>query len=323
MRISTWSLVGTWLCLSACGGGEQAGQSFEWNDTGDELTLNLGPLDVPVGDVFECYYTPFTTEEMLPVVRSWGKQGSGGHHIAVFYTDNPRPVGHHPCQDAEMVDWHLVAGTAGDNGGSGSQVIRIPEGLAFKLLPGKQVVVQLHYINASGAVEHVNDNVTLETVAESDVESYVNYMFFSYEAFDVPAGARYESVSTCTVPRDLQTILLLGHMHEFGESYSLDEIDGSGQFTSNLYEQDEWAPSFASHPPLQFYEKDDPLLLAEGTRLRQTCRWNNYSDENVLFPREMCVGIALYYPDDGELDCKPDQDTDPSTRQDRVLDPEE
>jgi hypothetical protein len=272
------------------------------------LTFTTGPFQVPPGDQFECFYTSTKTPRELGVQGSHGQQQSGGHHITVYYTDVERPPQHHPCDDKEMVNWHMVGGTAGDDGAAAivDKNLALPEGMALKIPAGKQLVMQVHYINTSKETKTVNDSVTLRLLQPSQVKSYANYIAASHESWEIPPKAPFETTATCTVTQDLQVLLLLGHMHEYGKHYKLERLGADGVPVETLYEQ-EWEPSFTAHPPINRYTPEKPLLIKAGTKMKQTCKWDNTTDQSMLFPREMCVFFAFYFPDKGELFCERDK----------------
>jgi hypothetical protein len=121
-----------------------------------------------------------------------------------------------------------------------------------------------------------------------------------------PRGVGYHT-TTCRTERDLAVLIMLGHMHAYGKHYRLDKIDESGNLIETMYDTD-WKPYDVSHPPVQRFEPSAPLTIAKGTRLRQTCSWQNDSAESAHFPREMCTGVMYYFPDTGggQLDGPPD-----------------
>lgn len=262
------------------------------------LQFETGTFDVGPGDVFECFYLDAFAEEDLAIVGSTGTQGKGGHHIVAYWTDVFRDPQHHACIDEEMTTWHQIAGSAGDGG----EVVGLPDGLAIKVPAGMQLVLQAHYINTSGEVQSVNDSVTLEKADPSDIVAYANYYVTNDDQFQVNPNAAGQSVSTCTLDRDLDVVTLLGHMHEEGKSYRLEIVDDQDQPLEVLYEH-AWEPSFTSHPPVDYWPADAPLHLPKGTRLRQTCDWQNTTADPLIFPREMCLAFMYYFPDQGELVC--------------------
>jgi hypothetical protein len=295
-RAFTWCALFTGLTagvlIAGCGGTDDGDDP---SDT--ELTLRTGEFTAGVGDTFTCFYTDVISDRELSVSGAAGGQGVGGHHIIAYYADDPRPVGHHECTDAEMVNLHQIAGSAGD-GGVGP--LSLGSGLALKVPAGKQFVLQAHYINVTDAPQTVDDWVTLQLMKPADVFAYVNYFVTNDDTFEIPAESAYTHTTYCTVPRDLDVILTLGHMHEEGRHYQLEVVDGPPAVAPQVLRSDDWEPLFASHPPLTYYPVTAPLHLAAGTRLKQTCDWSNTTARTVLFPREMCLSFMYYFPGDGD-----------------------
>ena len=261
------------------------------------LRLETGEFTIPIGDSFTCFYTDVYSDRELSVSGAGGGQGIGGHHIIAYYADEPRPVGHHPCTDEEMTNLHQIAGSAGD-GGAGP--ISLHDDLALKVPPGKQFVLEAHYINATDGEMTVNDWVSLNLMKPEEVFSYVNYFVTNDDTFEVPPTADYTHTTYCTVMRDLDVVLTLGHMHEEGRHYQLEVMGDGGTAAPQVLRSDAWEPSFTSHPPVTSYPVAAPLHLPAGTRLRQTCDWSNTSARTLIFPREMCLSFMYYFPGDGD-----------------------
>lgn len=261
-----------------------------------QLSLTTGTFTVPVGDSFTCFYTDVMTPRELSVTGASGAQGLGGHHIIAYYADTPRPVGSHACTDEEMTNLHQIAGSAGVEG---EGPLTLHDNLALKVPANRQLVLQAHYINVTDGPLTVDDSVTLELARPEEVFAYVNYFVTNDDTFEIPPTASYTHTTYCTVQRDLDVILTLGHMHEDGRQYRLEVLDGAGAPTQMLRD-DTWAPSYTSHPPVTHYSVNQPLHLTAGTRLRQTCDWDNTSDRTVIFPREMCLAFMYYFPGEGD-----------------------
>ena len=279
---------GTAAAPGATGPGTQAaGFHFE-----------TGEFTIQPGDTFECFYTATTTDRDMNIQGATGKQGLGGHHLTVYYTDQKVPVGHHPCTDVEMIGLHQVAGAADGKEG----IIGLPDGYATKVPAGKQLVVQSHYIRTADGPLTVNDSIDLQTVEDKDVKEFANSFVMVDGNFKVPPRAAATSATLCTTPQDLDMLIVLGHMHELGAHYKLERVDAAGKSLETLYETD-WEPLYMAHPPLNKYDPAKPLHLPKGTLLRQTCSWKNTDDAEKTFPREMCVMFSYYIPDNGFLQC--------------------
>src|SRR4051812_9429684 len=112
------------LLLVACGDAEPAPDPVDEN----VFYFETGQFEVAPGESFECFYTNTFTDRELAVHGSDGQQGPGGHHVLVYWTDNPRDPQHHPCKDDEMVSWHQIAGSGGEAIGQDG-LLALPEGL--------------------------------------------------------------------------------------------------------------------------------------------------------------------------------------------------
>lgn len=295
----TMTMLGCALLAYGCGSDAASPTTTEIEKTETVgFRFSTGKFTIQPGDTFECFYTDTITDRQLNVNAAKGAQGPGGHHLTVYYTDQKVPVGHHTCSDQEMVALHQIAG-AGD-GKEG--IIGLPAGYATKVPPGKQLVVQAHYIRTETTPAEVEDVIELVTIKDEDVIQFANGFVMNDATFNLEPRSRKTSTTDCVMPRDFDLLLLLGHMHEWGAHYKLERVDEKGKPVEMLYETD-WDPIYASHPPVTSYDPKRPLHLAKGTRIRQTCEWNNVEDHEMAFPREMCVMFSYYIPDDGFIIC--------------------
>ncbi len=290
------------LLVSACATDDVATSSplpTEPAPASSGFRFSTGPFEIQPGDTFECFYTSTITDKQLNVRSATGRQGPGGHHITVYYTDQKVPVGHHECTDVEMIGLHQIAGANDGNEG----IIGLPEGYATVVPAGKQLVVQAHYIRTEPGPATVEDVVDLQTLEANEVKAFANSFVLVDGGFKVPPRGEATSVSDCVVPKDLDLLLLLGHMHEWGSRYKLERIDEATNKPVEMLYETAWEPLFTSHPPVTSYDPQKPLHLPKGTRLRQTCTWKNTESNELQFPREMCVMFSYYFPDDGFLQC--------------------
>lgn len=260
--------------------------------------FSTGKFTIEPGDNFECFYTDSITQTQLNVQSAKGHQGPGGHHLIVYYTDQKVDPGHHKCLDQEMIALHQIAGT----GDSKEGIVGLPDGYAIKVPAGKQLVVQAHYIRTEATPLEVEDFVELETVEEKDVKAFANAFVVFDGSFNLQPHSRTKSTVDCVLARDFDVLLLLGHMHEWGAHYRFERVDEHGKPLETIYETD-WDPLYTSHPPVHSYDPAKPLHLAKGTRVRQTCEWQNTEDHEMAYPREMCVMFSYYIPDDGFIMC--------------------
>ena len=285
------------LGATACGGGEP---SDDVNVTQDDniISFETEEFEVPPGDYFECFFTDIITDREMSVYGASGLQGPGGHHILAYYTDVFREPEHHPCRDEEMVTLNQIAGSSGEEGLD----LQLYDDLAIRIPEGVQLVLEAHYINTTGAPYTVKDKVSLKLLDPSEVSSYVGHYVTNDESFEVPPNGEHLSTTYCEVEDDLDIVVSLGHLHEEGTHYRLEIIDEQENVLETLRD-DPWEPEYASHPPLDNYAKSEPLHLAKGTLLRQTCEWENTQNFPLIFPREMCLGFFYFFPGDERVIC--------------------
>ena len=293
--VTTFAAASTVSCAS----NKDAGETI--------VTIDTGTFEVKTGDNFECFYSSTIADKDWNVARAVATQDAGGHHVTIYWTDQVVAPTHHTCTDDEMLTWHMVAGAGGEAGESVEGLVRLPEGYVSKVPKGAQIVVQAHYISGTAARRYVRDLAKLYLVPDSRVTAFANIYAINDGSFSVPPRAGAYHTTTCRTERDLSILILLGHMHEYGKHYHLDSIDENDKVIETLYDTD-WKPYYVSHPPTLRYEAADPLKIAKGTRLRQTCSWQNDSAATLRFPGEMCTGVMYYFPDvgGGQLDCPAD-----------------
>lgn len=289
------------LVAAGCGSGGDDGPGYTITD--DSLSFETGEFEVAPGDTFECFYTEVVTDRELAVRGAAGDQETGGHHITIYYTDIVKDPQHHPCDTAEMAQWRMIGG-GGDEAEAAVSKLRMPEGLAIRVPAGAQIVLQSHYINLGDSFT-ANDSASLELIPTESVAGYVNQFVMNDVGFSIPPHQELEKVSTCTAPADVDLIRLLGHMHEWGSYYKLERLDDGDAPVETIIEKD-WDPVYTSDPDILTFEPDQPMRISAGTRLRQTCRWFNDTEDPILFPREMCLAYGLYFPDAGEIFCDPE-----------------
>lgn len=267
------------------------------------LVLRSGEFSVPpTGESFWCSYTDVITDRELSVASVIGHRGSGGHHVSLGYIDTPHAVGHYPCTGMEMDGWHVVlAVTLKDDGGRGS--FQLPDGVAMKVPAGKQLVLHSHHINLTGTTMTAHDTVEVHLVDPSTVQVYVNMLFIPDQGLEVPPHGRAQRAQTCVLSRNIRVVALRGQMRQFGKLYRLEIVNGAGQPLTTLYEE-AWSLSYTWNPPIRRYSIEAPLELAAGTRLRQTCDWDNPTDSPLRFPRETCITMLTHFATDGLVLCK-------------------
>ncbi len=207
-----------------------------------------------------------------------------------------------PCEDAgefmsENAPMFETAGSETDV--AENDMLRLPDGMAVKLSTGTPWVHETHYINASADRILVQSAMNLGFVPADEVEIWLGT--FEYDSGPLsldpgPASVTFE----CAWPKDAVVYSMLGHMHDYGTSFSVEWVHAEGE--ELLYEVAEWEPQFKSEPIVADYSTDT-LSVSEGDVFRVTCTWDNTTDEVLGFPSEMCTLTGTAYDFEDPIRC--------------------
>jgi hypothetical protein len=212
-------------------------------------------------------------------------QGKFGHHFVLLSTAAPRPSGTtYDCTDIRtMKDFDPFAFPAGEE---------LPAGYGSFLQKGKALVMQLHYLNTSTTPIRVRDVIRLKKMPIADVSTWTSIYVAAHTDIAVPPHAKgHTETFDCTVPKDVDILVLGGHMHEHGKALTIEAGPNVNSLTK-LYGIDAWKPEYRDDPPMNLYMKN-PMRLTKGTVVRTSCTWDNDTDRLLDFPSEMCVTFGF------------------------------
>lgn len=240
-------------------------------------------------------------------------QAAGGHHLQLMGTTTPAiDVPDGTVVDCtgdsggfNMADMEPIGVTNGGNVG-GSEIgvsMPLPEGMAFELESGQRYVMQAHYINPTANAMRVRDLARLTTIPEDEVETWAAPLIFNHSDFSIPPGGELTVDFNCTTEQEWSFLYTLGHMHEWGTSFSVERQVGDA--FEPFYTVPEWDPVYRDAPEIAYYG-DSTLLIPESTTFRTTCSWFNDEDTALVFPHEMCVAVNIVYPQKATVICDGD-----------------
>jgi hypothetical protein len=266
----------------------------------DEVEFD-GPIipAIPPGtDVTYCSYLDAHIADETDIVHFRVFQSLAGHHVILFAAKQDRPVDTHLCTEDDMVNTRFIAGGGAESIGT----IEIPEGLAFRIPAGTQLMMQTHWVNATPNTVDGQAIAYLTGQPSSSSRQVLVLFNVVLTDIDIPAGQKLTKSTSCTMKKDMQLFTLTGHEHEWGSHVDIELIDGNS--SSMLWSHD-WQPQFQSAPPYNKYTVAQPLLFKTGQQVKVTCTWDNTTGtSDVRFPQEMCVSSSFYFPAvDGEIDC--------------------
>ena len=219
--------------------------------------------------------TPFTTVDTY--------QGKFAHHLILMSTTKPKPEGTtYECSDIQtMKDMSPFA-----------IPLDLPPGYANFMPTGTPLVVQMHYVNTSKDDILVRDFIRLTKVPESSVSHWAAPFAANTSTFKLmPHSTDGKVVFDCAMTKEVDLMLLGGHMHEHGSSFKT-EIGPDVDHLTTRYEVTTWKPDYRDSPPVELFTSK-PIHLSKGDVIRTTCVWANSTDHAIEFPEEMCASFGV------------------------------
>ncbi len=151
----------------------------------------------------------------------------------------------------------------------GRQADVYPIGMAKRLPAGSNLIFQMHYSSETGKVEKDRTSVGL-TFARHPVEREVETIFVSNNLLAIPPGAENHQANACaTIPRDVQFINYMPHMHTRGKDMRYEIVYPDGRRETLLY-VDRYHYKWQ-----RLYKLKTPLSIPKGSRLIVTAHFDN------------------------------------------------
>ena len=260
---------------------------------------NPGVTIAPGEEFYHCFFrtveTGGTDDEEVGAVRfGYTPDSPALHHILIF--SDPGYDGPDTDRECELLegDWNPRYA-----GGTDTDDIVMPEGVAMPVRDRETFVIQYHYMNADPTqdiVDRTDAHVEFTDPGEEFIEA--SLIVSGNQDFQVPAGAvDYDVTGNCTVPDDLpisvNVFAVWPHMHQFGTWFNIETtLDGQ---TTTLWDE----PWNFGDQPLRIL--DEPFKFGTGDSIDTTCRYTN-PDEGAPITwgesstQEMCFDFFFYYP---------------------------
>lgn len=305
-RIVTASLFS--LAVAACtddAGGPELLAGFEPPKPGAGEVQIVGPIvrDVaPGADITLCSYLPIEAAfaDTVDVTGARGyESATGGHHGILYTAERQRPVDTHECTDDDMVNARFIAGAGG--GDAGGAYAEIPEGVAYRIEGGRQLMIQTHWINTTESPLDGQAAFNLKVQPPSATVQLAQLFNWTSTDIDIPAHGTGTTRTDCVVQQDLHFYMVGGHAHEHGKHVTLTHTPAAGP--ANVFYDHVWQPHYTFDPPRIQMRVADAMVVRAGDTLSVDCAFDNPTSAALRFPSEMCVGFGFFFPADGQLDC--------------------
>jgi hypothetical protein len=278
--------------LVGCGGGMQ-GDDVVGDDVGDDdVPPGFQPLVAgdwnlaPNTEGYYCVRATATEDMWIHAFRPIAPVGT--HHTALAIDTQGGPDGGFECSAADT-GFKLLFGS-----GLGTTPYALPDGVAFKLQAGDQVMLNLHLYNTTDAPLTGHSGIEIERVAEASVVHEAETIYALDLNLNVPEG---ESTypATCTINGDSTIVGLFPHMHRLGTHMKATAMRAGLE------------PAVIHDAPYTFGEQlnyaIDPIQVLDGDTVQFECGFNNDTGAPVPFgdssDDEMCVLGMYRYPATG------------------------
>ncbi|PYT08854.1 MAG: thiol-disulfide isomerase [Acidobacteria bacterium] len=239
--------------------------------------------------------TPQTMAKRLEAAKQSGvKFGARSANSPLFYLDGTlrrvrmdAPVMNNAC-DQKAAGGRQPGGSGeGENEGSllagfapGTGNTAYPPGTAKRVPAGSTLMFQMHYSAFRGSLKQaVTDRTSIGLIfAKQPPDKMVITSAAANVMFKIPAGdGNHEVVACQTVPRDIQVINYMPHMHLRGKDMKYEAIYPDGKRETLL-----WVPKFSFNWQSVYWLKH-PLNVPKGTKLIVTAHFDN-STKNKYNP---------------------------------------
>jgi hypothetical protein len=305
----SWSLVVLLASagLIACG---SEGTEGDDDDMQEDVILEPPPagegiqytmktaLDAGI-EAEHCMFVKAPAEGLL-INREEVKYTEGSHHFLLFETtydeiptttNDGTPVdttGVFDCSDGPGADWSVTRVLGGSQNANPQPGPMFPPDVAIRVQPNQVLMMNAHYINASGEALEPEVFINLWTLSEAEMRVEGDVLFLYNPLIKVAQNTTGRARMRCPVHEDISIHTLQSHMHARGVGYEA-MVMGEQAFYTN----DKWEDV----PVGRFV---DGLVVEQGEYFDYYCDYNNRESRDIeQGPRstdEMCMMVGTFWP---------------------------
>jgi hypothetical protein len=262
---------------------------------------------MPGDETYPCFIVPLTLTGPSHVVGGGSLTvGAGMHHGNI--TARPKTGdGIRPCPDedtqiaGEALD--IVAGGSVLFGSStqvnGTEWRTFPDGMGFPIGDDFEVVMRLHYLNATTAPITIQPKYEWYTIDETKVTKLLGPFIWQFSGFHIPPHSSLTVKGECNIMAPEHIVSLMPHMHAlatgFTASFRGGSLDGTEFLDSPGYNPDGVIVSY--DPSLDLSQGQS--TIAPDTGFDWTCSWDNTYDDEIVEgtgKNEMCMAFGYAWP---------------------------
>ena len=262
----------------------------------------------PAGtEIWKCYVADIPSANSIfhQVKRVESLQTAGVHHMDVMalgLLELPIENGMHDCdvlygEYAEMMEDGIFLYASQLE----SEELTLPDGVAAGVPSNLQVMVELHYVNATLEDKEIWSRINAWTVPDAEVEQGIWGSAVRDTDINIPPGATaHVEWTRCVMNEDIELLFLSSHVHELSQRVDVFHFDGES--TGELFYQNlDW------HRP-ELMKFSPPLQIKAGEGFEFRCNYKNFGDEVVNWgfssTDEMCQIAIVHTKFDTSIQCE-------------------
>lgn len=235
-----------------------------------------GPFEVPPGTEQQiCQTVKLPNEEPIAVNLFEEAHEAGTHHVILFRSDTPVEDQTFPCWGTvDFQQWQFVIDTQQQL----HNTWELPDGVALIFPPHAQVMVQVHYQNATATQTPGQEGlsfINLHSVPMDQVKFQAGGMFTVNTNVHIPPHSPLTISRDCPLSQEVRVLAMTGHFHSRGRHFSVDHYSDDGVFIEHLYDSYDW-----NNAPFEIFP-DQGVLLRENEMLHFTCEYMNNTDQEI------------------------------------------
>ncbi len=247
-----------------------------WQMGAPDLEVRLTPYTLSAGgaDVFRIFVAAIPVDR-LRFVRGFEFRPGGRvvHHATIRVDRTPASRTRDEADPAAGYDGLLAYSASYPDGhflgwSPGQLAPFLPRGLAWRLEPGTDLVVELH-MQPSGKPETIEPSIGL-FFSEDPPTRTPTMLRLGRQTFEIPAGEReYTVTDAFELPVDVDALALQPHAHDLAREVEVVAVSPGGP-TRTLLAIRDWDFRWQ-----QVYRFVDPVPLRKGTRVEMRFVYDN------------------------------------------------
>jgi hypothetical protein len=257
----------------------------------------------PGANVEWCQWVADPAEAARDVLAMVGYQSAAGHHATLYATTatNFKVGESHECTTEDMLHISFLGAVGGE--GLGGNAAALPAGLNFRLPPGQALMINTHWLNALDQAVDGQAVIDIKFGDPSPDHTIADLFANNGDTFEIPAAQPSSFDVNCVVQQDMNIAMIGDHMHNDGKSAYTEVIHADGS-KDMLVADPQWVAEQQFNPKYVKFTVDAPSVVKKGETLHTHCEWQNSKSQAEVFPDEMCVGFAFYFPGHGQITCE-------------------